>query len=204
MKYLSVGILLCLLNGFAVAQAGQDVHFDLHIPYDTVGMNEQLQLQFTLSNAEIDHINLPSIPGFESLHQPSRSQSVSIVNGYRSSKVVYTYRLQPTAVGTFYIPSISVETSAGVFETTEMPITVVRQMQPRQDPLLSQSPFGSFGFPHGQDRLTPPSFDRFFEQGFPEMPNFDQNMKDFWKQFEKQMPRRPSTNPQDNKKQYRL
>lgn len=205
MKHLSISVLLCLFNSLAFTQGSSDVHFNLQVPFDTIGLNEQLQLRFTLNNAEIEHIVLPTIPGFEQLQQPSRSQSVSIINGRRSSKTVYTYALRPTTTGTFYLPPVPVETSAGLFETMEMPITVVEYRAPRQTPSLSQSPFGGFDFPQGGNGFSGGSlnFDDFFHNNFPnfpEMPDLHKSMEEIWKELQRQ----PKINPQDKKKKYRL
>lgn len=223
MKYLSLAVMLCLFHSVSWTQTGQDVHFDFRVPYDTIGLNEQLQLQFTLSNAEINHIEIPQMPGFEVMQQPSRSQSVSIINGRRSSKVTFTYFLRPTSIGTFYLPSIPVESSAGLFETMELPVTVVAQAPQRRAPAISQSPFGfppQRGLPNIPQMPNMPDFDwnmdfnlgdmdmeQFFQEGFnnlPDMSDMQKQMEEFWKDWEQRLPQRPAPSTKDKKKQYSL
>ncbi len=92
----------------------------------TVSGNEQIRLQFVLSNANGTDFTPPSITDFDVLAGPSTStySSMQSVNGRTtsSSSITYTFILAPKRKGTFLIGAASVKVEGRVLRT--QPITI--------------------------------------------------------------------------------
>jgi hypothetical protein len=98
--------------------------FSVVVSSDTVGLNGSIQIIFTLENVSNKQFTPPSFDGFEA-QGPSTSMMTSITNGAMKQSTAYTFYLTPRSVGSFKIPSMSMDTEGGTVKTEEKIIVVV-------------------------------------------------------------------------------
>lgn len=138
--------------------AAQNVVFSANASAGTIGIEDQVQVTFTIENVEgLQGITQPSFPDFRVLGGPYQSQSSSIsFNGnqrVQSVSVSLTYILQATRTGTLTIPPVSAKDAANrSYQCNPLSIQVVKgsvgQQQRRQqsrDP-FDDDPFGGDPF----------------------------------------------------------
>lgn len=101
----------------------QDGSFTASVSSNTVAIDEQFQISFTL-NVSGKSFQPPSFDDFMILSGPNQSQSMQFVNGNMSQSLSFTYYLQPKAAGTFKIGSATVQTGGKVLKTNPITITV--------------------------------------------------------------------------------
>ena len=99
-KYLSILILLITAQN-VIAQ----VTFKTAVSKTELGLNERLRIEFSIDKQGGDDFTPPDFKKFKVLAGPSQSSSFSSINGKTSYKLTYTYVIQPTAKGTYTIPS---------------------------------------------------------------------------------------------------
>jgi hypothetical protein len=97
--------------------AAQDAAFSVSLSADTIGLNNRLEVTFTLTNARGSSFEPPVFEGFRQVSGPNVASQFSLVNGSMSSSVSYTYVLEPMDVGQYYIQPASIETDGRVLET---------------------------------------------------------------------------------------
>ena len=117
-------ILLGLLTGFScVAQEEKSSSFFVEVAYDTIALEEQFELKFTLKNAKaIASFEPPALEGFQLLAGPMTSQSMSIINGDMTQSMSYTYILKPMDLGVFIIPATTIETETGMLLSEDIAV----------------------------------------------------------------------------------
>jgi hypothetical protein len=129
-----------------------------------LGLDDQVVLTLTLEgNANLAQDVAP--PTFRNLRVaggPSVSTQVSIVNGSFSQQRLYTWVLQPTAVGKAEVGSFTVKLAGGEKSTEPIALEVVPgsvRPAPRRadpfDPFDGQDPFGLFPRQRGTRRPPP-------------------------------------------------
>jgi hypothetical protein len=124
-------ILLGLLTGFSCfAQEEKTSTFFVEVAYDTIALDEQFELKFTLKNGKaIANFEPPALEGFQLLAGPMTSQSMSIINGDMTQSMSYTYILQPTDLGVYNILASSIETETGILLSEDLAIVVVEEIE---------------------------------------------------------------------------
>lgn len=131
-------ILFGLLTGFSCfAQEEKRTTFFVEVIYDTIALDEQFELKFTLKNGKIiERFEPPALEGFQLLAGPMTSQSMSIINGDKTETMSYTYILKPTDLGIYNIPATSIETETGTLLSDDHAIVVVESIEhpKREDP----------------------------------------------------------------------
>ena len=131
-------ILLGLLTGFSCfAQEEKSSTFFVEVIYDTIALEEQFELKFTLKNGKaIGRFEPPALEGFQLLAGPMTSQSMSIINGDMTQSMSYTYILKPIDLGIYNIPATSIETETGSLFSADLAIVVVESIEhpKRNDP----------------------------------------------------------------------
>jgi BatD DUF11 like domain len=113
--------------------AQKEANFTVEINSDTVGLEGNLEVVFTLENAKLKKFNPPSFDGFD-VQGPSTSSMTSIVNGEMSQKMSYTFYLTPQKLGHFTIGEASVELDKGVLTTEKKDIQVVERYESKSKP----------------------------------------------------------------------
>ena len=150
--------LLALLLWPATAPAADETAVHAEVDARKLGVQDQVQLTLTLSGAAVSlggDVALPPLQGLRVAGGPSVSTRVSFVNGAVSQERVYSWVLQPTAVGKAEVGAFSVRLPGGDKTTAPISLEVVQgSVRPRvqqrrggpfdQDPLRDEDPLESF------------------------------------------------------------
>ena len=114
----------------------KDAAFSMAISSDTVGLNGSIEVTFTVENMPNKQFTPPTFDGFDA-QGPSTSMMTSITNGAMKQSASYTYFLTPRSVGTFKIPSVSLNTEGSVLTTEEKTVVVIEhydaEIRPKQN-----------------------------------------------------------------------
>lgn len=150
----------CILFFYSTVIRAQNVVFSAEASAHTIGIEDQVQVSFTLENIqELQGIQNPSFPGFKVLGGPFQSQSTNYsINGnqqVRSSSVSLTYILKPTQTGSLTIPAIAAKDGSGrSYQSNSITIKVENgSLAPQQRTRQQQS-----GDPFGADPFDDPFF----------------------------------------------
>jgi hypothetical protein len=171
---LILGILHCVTIN---AQEDKNISVSVQISFDTIVLEEQFEVKYTLKNSKVlSPFETPDFKGFNLVAGPMTSQTTSIINGDMSQSVTYTFLLICNHLGTYYIPSASIETEQGTLNTDELEVTVVDKLKtPRE-----QNPSNAYLSPFQDDSFfNAPFFDRGMNPG----KSMDDMMKEFDKKF---------------------
>jgi hypothetical protein len=99
---------------------------NVEVSTDSLLFGNPLKVIFHVEGASADGLETPDFEGFTILSGPSYSSSISIVNGTMSQQASITYWLEPSEIGTWYIPPAFLETDSGaVLESEPVEILVV-------------------------------------------------------------------------------
>lgn len=128
-KYLYILILLITAQN-VIAQ----VTFKTTVSKTELGLNERLRIEFSIDKQGGDDFTPPDFKNFKVLAGPSQSSSFSSINGKTSYKLTYTYVIQPTAKGTFTIPSATVSYEGESIKSNTVRITVTDAVDIPEDP----------------------------------------------------------------------
>lgn len=115
-------LLHTLLITFITSLISAQVNFEATVNKRRVGLNERLQLSFTI-NEDGDNFSPPNFNGFKA-NGPSQSISRQWVNGKSSYEKSYTYVLTPQQKGTFTIGQATIEVDGNIYKTSPISITV--------------------------------------------------------------------------------
>ena len=131
-------VALLLLLGASLALA-QDASFVAEVNKNPVAVGEQFGVTFTLQSSSAGggkNFTPPDLKAFQILSGPNQSTSMQFINGSVSSSVAYSYILQARDVGTFVIPSASIESGGKVLRTqpATMQVTKGAPGTKKQDP----------------------------------------------------------------------
>lgn len=123
------GLLILLFVSILSLQAQNDVKFVVDVPQKVV-KGGQFHLTFILENGSTDKIEMSEqIEGFQVLYGPatSRSSSVSIINGKRSSSssTSFSYTLRATDEGTYSMPIATVVVDGRSYKSNAAKVTVL-------------------------------------------------------------------------------
>jgi hypothetical protein len=128
-KYGLLGFYL-LLSQFAIAQ----LEFTATTSNSKIGLNQRLRIEFTVDKQGADNFMLPNMSDFRIVAGPSQSVNQSWINGKVSFSQTYIYIIQPTKIGTFTIPSATVEYEGKIYKTNTLKITVTENVEVPKDP----------------------------------------------------------------------
>lgn len=121
MKNLLFTIGFIFIGLFATAQ---DAKFSVTVNSDSVLLGNYLKVSFLLENANGNDFSPPTFENFTVVSGPNTSSSLSIVNGVVSQSVSYTYYIEPSDIGSYYITPASIATDEKVLETQPIEIQV--------------------------------------------------------------------------------
>jgi hypothetical protein len=117
-----LALAMMLLAGWMNAQ---EIEFSVSLSADTIGLNNRLEVTFTLKNAQGARFEPPQFDGFRLLAGPNTSSQFSIVNGKTSSLVSYSYILEPLEVGQYYIQPAFIDAGGKTLETALQEVWVL-------------------------------------------------------------------------------
>jgi len=145
-RYLNISIVMLLLIGSAFfgasAAFAQNVEFQAVVDQTRITLNDTLILSFMISGGNIDLNATPELPDlekdFDILQGPTRSTSISIINGKQSASLTLGYALSPKHAGTLTIGAAKVTIDNNTYATKPITIEVTDTPAPGQTP--SQAP----------------------------------------------------------------
>jgi BatD DUF11 like domain len=118
--------LFCFVPFLSFAQH-QQVEFRAFADAQQVFIDGYFQITFTLSNGEGDNFRAPNFgQNFVVLEGPSRSQSTTILNGYVSSELSFSYVLQPKQLGRLVIPPASIQVRKQTYRSNPVSIDCIK------------------------------------------------------------------------------
>ena len=133
MKLLGIGILfICLFALLAIGSETyakiSDIEIEVSLNRDTIGLDEQVILQITVSSSErnLPAPHLPTLPMFK-VYSQGRSSNISITNGVVNATLTYRYILTPQKAGTFPIEQVSIVHKNKRFKGNSVELTVLSQ-----------------------------------------------------------------------------
>lgn len=127
-----VAIIIFLTQTLCFAQ---DMKFEAKPSKTTLGVNEKLQVNFTM-NQDGDNFTPPNFEGFRVIGGPFQSTNFSWINGVKSFNKSYSYVLQPMRQGTLTIGSSSIEYDDEIYKTAPVRITVTKAVEIPKDPIV--------------------------------------------------------------------
>ncbi len=136
-----IGI-LCVAAGIAANVHAQDITFQATVDKTQMYFEDGLILSFALSGSNIDLNISPELPdlkdNFDILRGPSRSTSISIINGRQSSSLSIQYVLSPKKTGTLEIGPATLTYAKKTYTTQPITIEVLKTAQPQTPASPSQ------------------------------------------------------------------
>lgn len=128
--------LLLLLFGKAV-HAQQDFQLQATVSENKIFIGEQFNLRVEVSGSSMRDVSLPvvaDIDGIGLLSQtPSRSSSISIVNGRTTTSTTYSYAMIARETGFFTIPPVTIEVDGEEYQTEPIQVEVIEKGQLSED-----------------------------------------------------------------------
>ncbi len=157
MKYLTI-ITIFLISTITVALS-QDSEFTVEINPSEVLMHNYFEVKFTLKNAKGRQFSPPNFQDFKVIAGPNQSSSFSMVNGTVDQSQSYSFYLEPTLPGTFFIESATIEVDGNILESTPTEVVVlenpdgIKQEIPQEKQHFEFDSF--FDFPFGMEKEKP-------------------------------------------------
>jgi hypothetical protein len=126
-----ISIFLLFLSTFIVAQ---DFEFKASVSKKKLGVNQRLKIEFLVNKNGADNFKAPNFTKFKIVAGPSSSVSQSWINGKTSYSHTYTYIIEPTAVGTFTIPSATIEYDGKIISSNTVSVNVTKKVAVPENP----------------------------------------------------------------------
>ncbi len=124
-------IFLILCSGAAPKLSAQDFNVGATVSENQVFIGEQFSLRIEITGSSMRDVSLPSLPDLDGIRvlssTPSRSTSLSIVNGRTSTSTTYTYTLIARETGEHTIPPVTIEIGGETFETEPVRVEIIER-----------------------------------------------------------------------------
>ncbi len=109
----------------------QDFSLEASLSENQVFIGEQFSLKIEVTGSSLQNMELPRLPDLRGIRilssNPSRGQSVSIVNGRTTTVTSYTYTLIARDEGTYRIPPITVLINGEEHTTNSLRVEVIEK-----------------------------------------------------------------------------
>lgn len=120
-----------------LAYAQQDFQLQATVSENKIFIGEQFNLRIEVSGSSMRDVSLPVVPEIDGIgllsQTPSRSSSISIVNGRTTTSTTYSYGLIARETGTFTIPPVTIEVDGEQFQTESIQVEVIKKGQLSED-----------------------------------------------------------------------
>lgn len=126
-------LLLILINlgSFANSAFAQDLTLEATVSDTKIFTGEQFSLTIQLESSTSHSMALPELPDFDGVRvlspTPSRSTSISIINGRTTRTISYIYTFIALDKGNYTIPSIDIRVDGEVMQTNSIQIEVIEK-----------------------------------------------------------------------------
>lgn len=133
--FLSFFLLLIPLANTAVAQ--EDFQLQATVSENKIFIGEQFNLHVEVSGTSMRDVSLPQLPDIDGIgilsSTPSRSSSISIINGRTTTSTTYTYGLIARNTGFFTIPPVTIQIDGEEYKTEPIEVEVIEKGQLSED-----------------------------------------------------------------------
>lgn len=116
--------LILLLLIIPVGLSAQNARFYMESDRDKIQIGETVALTATLENINSNTIAMPDFSPFKIVSGPSKSSSISIINGKKTSSIAYQYILMATEAGKIKISPASAKIGSKDIFSNELTIEV--------------------------------------------------------------------------------
>lgn len=130
-KNIKIVLILLLVSQPLLAQ---DVSFKTSVSKTRMGLNERLQVSFTINKQGGDNFKSPNFKDFKVLAGPMPAVSSANFNGQKFFKMTYTFIIEPKRKGQLTISSASMEYEGFTLKTNPVKITVTKAIEIPKDP----------------------------------------------------------------------
>ena len=128
-------IVFLLMIGVCCHAWAQNVSFEAIPSASRIGVKDQLQVVFKISNIDIRDFKEPTFPDFNIVQRPYRYEEFTSVNGVQSRMHVLIVVLQPKHVGNLVInPAIAADGTGHIYKSNSLTIQVVSGTLAPPDP----------------------------------------------------------------------
>lgn len=118
-------LLLLYAISISISHA-QQIAFTARADAKQVPLGSYVELTYTLKNADLQKPQMPDFKGFAVVSGPNKGNSISIINGVKTTEEYITYVLQPKRIGKFTIPPASISIKNKQYTTSPLEIEVVK------------------------------------------------------------------------------
>lgn len=132
-----LSIILMLIPFGKVALAQQDFQLQATVSENQIFIGEQFNLRVEVTGSSMRDVSLPVVPDIDGIgllsQTPSRSSSISIVNGSTTTSTTYSYALIARETGTFTIPPVTIEVDGEQYQTESIQVEVIEKGELSED-----------------------------------------------------------------------
>ncbi len=107
--------------------------FKATVSKNTLGLNERLQIQFSINKQGVDDFTPPNFKNFKVVAGPFQSTNFQYINGKQSFEKSFSYTLQPVTKGKFTIPSATATYKGKTIKSNPIQITVSNKINKPKD-----------------------------------------------------------------------
>ncbi len=115
----------------------QDFQLEATVSENQVFVGEQFTISVEVAGSSMRNVSLPVLPELEGMRvlssTPSRSTSISIVNGQTTTTTTYNFSVIARETGEYTIPPISIEIDGEERQTNPIRVEVIEQGRSSQD-----------------------------------------------------------------------
>lgn len=133
MGFKKVSILFFALFSIATVFA-QEIELKSTVSKNKLGVNQRLRIEFMVNKQGADNFEAPDFKNFKIVGGPSSSINQSWVNGKASYSQAYIYIIKPKRVGTFTIPSATIEYKGKKVTSNTVKVIVVSASEVPENP----------------------------------------------------------------------
>ena len=127
--------LLLIISLFCAAGTpfaqGNDFTLEATISENKIFIGEQFTVSVQVSGSSMRDVSLPRMPDIDGVRLlsgvPSRSTSVSIINGRTTTSTTYTFSLVARDQGSYTIPPISIDIGGEAYQTDPIPFDILER-----------------------------------------------------------------------------
>ncbi len=124
-----IGLLLALTLPNSLAAQGYTL--EASVSENKIFIGEQFQLNIDVTGSSMREVSLPELPQLNGVRvlspTPSRSTSISIVNGKTTTSTTYSFSLIARDTGNFTIPPVTIKIDGETRSTQSIPIEILEK-----------------------------------------------------------------------------
>ncbi len=129
--------LICIDTIYSKSVEEQDFQITASVSENRVFIGEQFSLSIEISGSSMRDVSLPVIPEINGVRvlssTPSRSTSISIINGRTTTSTTYAYTLIARESGNFTIPPVTVEIGGEQYASNSLNVEIIERGQLSQE-----------------------------------------------------------------------